>query len=215
MIELSAKEIAEVIGARVIGDESVIVASSVETDSRLCKAGSLFVAKPGEVTDGHLFVSNAIHNGATVAIVEREVSEPITQLVVEDSVLALGKLAKYVVERVRSKGSLQVIAITGSNGKTTTKNMLREILSKHGSTVAPIESYNNEVGAPYSMLGLTEETKYLVLEYGAGGPGSIAYLVGLCKPDVAIELKVGMAHAGEFGGIEKTEKIKEIGRAHV
>ena len=208
MIRLSAKEIAEVIAARVIGDDSVIVESSVETDSRLCKAGSLFVAKPGEVTDGHLFVSNASHNGASVAIVEHEVSEPITQLVVEDSVLALGKLAKYVVERVRSRGSLQVVAITGSNGKTTTKNMLREILSKHGSTIAPIESYNNEVGAPYSMLGVTEETRYLVLEYGAGGLGSIAYLVGLCKPDIAIELKVGMAHAGEFGGIEQTEKIK-------
>ena len=208
MIRLTAREIANLISASVIGDDSVVVAESVETDSRLCKSGSLFVAKPGEVTDGHLFVSNAIANGATVAIVEHEVDEPITQLIVEDSVLALGKLAKHVVEKVRSKGNLQVIAITGSNGKTTTKNMLREILSKHGATIAPIESYNNEVGAPYSMLRITEETKYLVLEYGAGGVGSIAYLVGLCKPDIAIELKVGMAHAGEFGGIEKTQEIK-------
>lgn len=208
MITLSVAEISKAINAEVIGDENVLISAEVETDSRLCRAGSLFVAKPGEITDGHLFIGNAIDNGAVAAIVEKRLDIAIPQLLVEDSVKALGLLAKFVVARVRSAGNLKVIAVTGSNGKTTTKNMLREILSKFGPTVAPQESYNNVVGAPYSMLRINQETEYLVLEYGADGLGSISYLVDICKPDIAIELKVGMAHAGVFGGIEVTEQIK-------
>lgn len=208
MISLTVAEIAKAINGRVVGDGTVMITGTVETDSRICKPGSLFVAKPGEATDGHLFIPNAMVNGANAAIVEYETNTELTQIVVEDSVLALGLLAKFVVAEVRAKGNLQVIAVTGSNGKTTTKNMLRTILSKFGNTVAPEESFNNEVGAPYSMLKIDQSTQYLVLEYGAGGLGSIAYLVGLCQPDIAIELKVGLAHVGEFGGIEITEKIK-------
>ena len=208
MISLSVSEIAKAINAEVIGDPNILVSAEVETDSRLCRKGSLFVAKPGELTDGHLFIGNAVDNGAVAAIVEKKLDSQITQLLVGDSVKALGLLAKYVVAKVRSAGGLKVIAVTGSNGKTTTKNLLREILSGFGSTVAPQESYNNSVGAPYSMLRINEDTKYLVLEYGADGLGSISYLVDICKPDVAVELKVGMAHAGVFGGIDETEKIK-------
>lgn len=208
MISLSVSEIAEVIGAKLVGDAAVTVSAEVETDSRLCRKGSLFVAKPGEVTDGHLFIGNAVDNGAVAAIVERVTDTQVTQLLVENAVEALGLLAKHVVAKVRSNGNLKVVAVTGSNGKTTTKNMLREILSKFGPTVAPQESYNNSVGAPYSMLRINFDTRYLVLEYGADGLGSISYLVGICKPDIATELKVGLAHAGVFGGIEVTEKIK-------
>ena len=208
MITLSLHEIAKVIGAELIGAGDVQVTGSVETDSRLVKAGSLFVAKPGEITDGHLFISQAIANGAVAAIVEHKVSESINQLVVNDAVQALGLLAEYVVAEVKSKGTLQVIGVTGSNGKTTTKNMLREVLSIAGETVAPEESFNNEVGAPYSMLKITADTKYLVVELGADGLGSIRYLAKMCKPDIGVELKVGLAHAGEFGGIEITENIK-------
>lgn len=208
MITLSAGKIAKVIDAEIFGYDNTLCSGSVETDSRLCKAGSLFVAKPGEITDGHLYIPNAIANGAVIAIVERKVDEPIVQLLVKDVVVALGQLAKYVVQEVRSLGHLKVVGVTGSNGKTTTKNMLRQILSNFGETVAPEESFNNEVGAPYSMLRIDNQTKFLVVEYGAGGLGSINYLVKLCKPDIAVELKVGMAHAGEFGGIDSTEKIK-------
>ncbi len=208
MITLSAGQIAKVIDAEIFGDDNTLCSGSVETDSRLCKAGSLFVAKPGEITDGHLYIPNAMANGAVIAIVERKVDEPIVQLLVKDVVVALGQLAKYVVQEVRSLGHLKVVGVTGSNGKTTTKNMLRQILSNFGETVAPEESFNNEVGAPYSMLRIDNQTKFLVVEYGAGGLGSINYLVKLCKPDIAVELKVGMAHAGEFGGIDSTEKIK-------
>ena len=208
MIAISLKEIAEVIEAEIVGDSSIIITGSVETDSRLVTKGSLFVAKPGELTDGHLFVSSAIEKGAVAAIVERQLTEDIAQLIVKDSVVALGLLAKYVVAKVKALGTLKVIGVTGSNGKTTTKNMLREVLSTKGETIAPEESFNNEVGAPYSMLRINEQTKFLVVELGAGGLGSIRYLAQMCEPDIGIELKVGLAHAGEFGGIEVTERIK-------
>ena len=208
MIVLSLKEIAAAISANLIGDETISITGSVETDSRLVTPGSLFVAKPGEVTDGHLYVSAAIQKGAVAAIVERQLEEDIPQLIVKDSVLALGLLAKYVVAKVKDRGQLKVIGVTGSNGKTTTKNMLREVLSTAGDTIAPEESFNNEVGAPYSMLRINQQTKFLVVELGAGGLGSIAYLAKMCQPDIGIELKVGLAHAGEFGGIDVTERIK-------
>lgn len=185
------------------------VTGSVETDSRLVGPGSVFFAKPGEFTDGHNFVAAAQDAGAVVAVVEREVSGvTIPQILVSNVVLALGELAKYVLAEVRKSGQLKVIGITGSNGKTTTKNMLRAILSTSGETVAPIESYNNEVGAPISVLKVSRETRFLVAELGADGLGSIAYLAKMIQPDIAVELKVGMAHAGEFGGIETTAEIK-------
>lgn len=208
MIAISLQEIAEAIDAKIIGDEAVVISGSVETDSRLIKAGSLFVAKPGEVTDGHEYVSAAIANGAVALIVEHEVESTVPQLVVKDSVHALGLLAKHVVAKVKALGNLTVIGVTGSNGKTTTKNMLREVLSTAGKTIAPEESFNNEVGAPYSMLKIDEQTRFLVVEMGAGGIGTIKYLAEMCEPDLGIELKVGLAHAGEFGGIETTENIK-------
>jgi UDP-N-acetylmuramoyl-tripeptide--D-alanyl-D-alanine ligase len=210
MIELDLKTIAGFVNGSVVsGSESLLVTGSVETDSRLVGAGSLFVAKPGEVTDGHNFLQQAKDAGAVAAIVERHVSQvDLPQILVDDAVVALGQLAKSVLAAVRSETGLKVVGITGSNGKTTTKNMLRAILSTQGSTIAPIESYNNEVGAPISVLKIDRETKYLVAELGAGGPGSIAYLTEITKPDIAVELKVGLAHAGEFGGIETTAKIK-------
>ena len=208
MLKLSLLEIAQITSAELFGNGETLITGNVDTDSRKISQGSLFVAKPGEVTDGHLFIDNAIDNGAVAVLVEHRVHQDIPQLVVANVVHALGLLAKYVVAEVKSKGTMQVIGVTGSNGKTTTKNMLRAILSTNGATVAPEESFNNEVGAPYSMLKIDLETKYLVVELGAGGPGSIRYLTDICEPDIAIELKVGLAHAGEFGGIESTENIK-------
>ena len=209
MIRLGVAEVASLVTGRVVGDARVEITGSVETDSRLVGEGSLFVCKPGEVTDGHLFAAAAVAAGAVAMIVERELPEvSVPQIVVADAVAALGLLAKGVLARVRGESALKVIGITGSNGKTTTKNMLRAILSRVGPTIAPIESYNNEVGAPISVLKIDHETAFLVAELGAGGPGSIAYLTEIVQPDIAVELKVGLAHAGEFGGIETTAKIK-------
>lgn len=214
MISLTASELARILGGRLIGQGDVQISSSVETDSRLCGAGSLFFAKPGEQADGHDFVSDAITRGASVAVVERELAVSIPQVVVDNSVAALGELAKWLLGELRKSGRLKVIAVTGSNGKTTTKNMLRAILSSVGSTIAPIESFNNQVGAPISMLRADHTTEFLVVEMGAEGVGSIENLARLADPDISIILKVGMAHAGEFGGIEQTAKIKgELARA--
>jgi UDP-N-acetylmuramoyl-tripeptide--D-alanyl-D-alanine ligase len=213
MIQLSLAEVALAIQGSLINlseaeASMVMVTGSVETDSRLVSAGSLFFARPGEISDGHLYVGSAQESGAVAAVVDHQVGDAIAQILVSDVTLALGKLAKYVLARIRELGEIKVVGITGSNGKTTTKNMLRAILSKVGATIAPIESYNNEVGAPISILKANLQTKFLVVELGAGGPGSIAYLADIAKPDIAVMLKVGLAHVGEFGGIEGTAKIK-------
>jgi len=208
VIELALSEIAEIVDGRLVGEDKVVF-GKVETDSRLVTAGSLFFAKPGEVTDGHLFVASAENLGAVGAVVEHLVDESqIAQIVVSDVVVALGKLAASVLQKVREKTNLTVIGVTGSNGKTSTKNMLRRVLENFGPTIAPIESYNNEVGAPISILKVDFETKYLVVELGAGGLGSIRYLAEIAKPNIGVILKVGLAHAGEFGGVEVTAKIK-------
>ncbi|MER7797677.1 UDP-N-acetylmuramoyl-tripeptide--D-alanyl-D-alanine ligase [Microbacterium sp. NPDC096154] len=212
MIALSLSEIADVVGGelRLHGADTpeTVVSGAVDTDSRNMTPGAIFVAKPGEATDGHLFVGKAVEAGAVLALVERAVDEPVTQIVVPDVLLAIADLAREVVARVRAGGELQIVGITGSNGKTTTKNMLATILRPEGATVAPVGSYNNAVGAPLTMLRVTHDTRYLVCEFGADAHGQIARLAGLVTPDVGVVLMVGMAHAGGFGGIEATVKAK-------
>ena len=170
--------------------------------------GSVFFALPGEETDGHLFAPAAAEAGAALIVAEREVAVDVPQLIVPDGVAALAAMARLVVERVRSAGRLRIVAITGSNGKTTTKNLLRSILEAEGPTVAPPGSFNNHVGAPISMLRVDEGTEYLVVEMGASHEGEIARLVAIATPDISVVLKVGLAHAGEFGGIEAIQRAK-------
>jgi UDP-N-acetylmuramoyl-tripeptide--D-alanyl-D-alanine ligase len=208
MITVSAKQLAEILGAELEGEQEVSVTGSAETDSRLVSEGSIFFAKPGEQADGHDFVADAKSRGAVVAVVEHRVDIDITQLVVANTVDALGVLAAWLIGELKANGKLKVVGITGSNGKTTTKNMLRAILSRVGNTIAPIESFNNRVGAPISILKADLSTEFLVVEMGAEGLGTIAYLAKMAQPDVGVILKVGMAHAGEFGGIDVTAKIK-------
>lgn len=212
MIALTLAEIAAAVGGdlRVVAPDTpeTVVDGLVDTDSRMMGPGSIFVAKPGAETDGHRFVGSAVEAGAVLAIVEHPVDIAVSQIIVADAVTALGALARDVVARVRAAGRLRIVGITGSNGKTTTKNFLARILEDEGETVAPVKSFNNEVGAPVTMLRVTESTRYLVSEFGAAAPGSIAHLAGLVEPDIAVVLMVGMAHAGGFGGIEATAKAK-------
>jgi UDP-N-acetylmuramoyl-tripeptide--D-alanyl-D-alanine ligase len=184
------------------------IAGSVQTDSRLVTPGSIFIALPGEVSDGHLFAQAAIDNGAALLLVDHPLELPVSQVVVEDTLTALADLARFVVATVRSRGELKIIGITGSNGKTTTKNMLRAVLETAGATIAPPGSFNNQVGAPLSMLSVDLDTRFLVVEMGAAGIGEIARTVGIAIPDISVVLKVGLAHAGEFGGIEQTQRAK-------
>ena len=204
MIELSIADIAKTLGGRLVGGDAP-VSGAVHTDSRAVVPGDIFFALPGETTDGHLFAPAAVGNGAALLVVERELETSVPQIVVADGVVALSDLAREVVARVRAGGALRVVAVTGSNGKTTTKNMLSAILGAEGATVAPVGSFNNEVGAPISMLGIDHGTRYLVVEMGADGVGDIAKLVSVAKPDVGIVLTVGLAHVGKFGSADAIE----------
>lgn len=213
VIALTLAEIADAVGGRIVLDGSAltpgsIIDGTVHTDSREVESGSIFVAKPGEVTDGHLFAPAAVDLGAVLLIVDHVLDLPVAQVVVADTVTALGDLATEVVARVRALGKLRIVGVTGSNGKTTTKNLLRAVLERVGPTVAARASFNNEVGAPLTMLELTAETEFLVAEMGASAVGEIARLVRMARPDVGVVLKVGLAHAGEFGGIEATVRAK-------
>lgn len=212
MITLTLTEIAVAVGGELRlppgahdWDE---LSGSVQTDSRLVEDGSLFFAMRGELTDGHLFAPAAVAAGAVLLIVDHPLELEVAQVVVPDTLTALADLARSVVATVRAQGRLRVVGITGSNGKTTTKNLLRAVLSTTGPTVAPRGSFNNQVGAPLSMLAIENDTRFLVVEMGASGIGDIARTVGIAVPDISVVLKVGLAHAGEFGGIEQTQRAK-------
>ncbi|UYY82930.1 UDP-N-acetylmuramoyl-tripeptide--D-alanyl-D-alanine ligase [Arthrobacter sp. YA7-1] len=216
MIALTAAEIADITNGRLAADPG-IVPVSVVTDSREAAAGSLYVAKPGENADGHAYVGAAFERGAVLALTERDVSDddgrPYPAVVVDDAVIAMGALAAESVRRIRAARAAQgepftVIGITGSAGKTTTKDLLAGVLSRAGATVAPQGSYNGEVGVPLTVFGADAGTRYLVIEMGATGVGHIKYLAEMVKPDIGVVLCVGSAHAGEFGGVENIAKAK-------
>ena len=219
MIELTAAEIAAITRGRIIGeptdgseDTAAVTVNSTATDSREVNPGSLFVAKPGEKTDGHLFVPRAFASGAVLALTEREITDDagrlLPQIIVPDAVEAMGAIAADVVARLRAHGPLSVVGITGSAGKTTTKDLLAGILAQTGPTVAPVGSYNGEVGVPLTIFNADFHTRYLVVEMGATGLGHITYLTDMVKPDTGVVLGVGTAHAGEFGGVENIARAK-------
>jgi UDP-N-acetylmuramoyl-tripeptide--D-alanyl-D-alanine ligase len=174
--------------------------------------GALFVAKPGEVTDGHRFVPQAIAAGAALVLAERDTETEdgavAPAVIVDDVVLALKDLATEVVARVRAHGGLKVVGITGSAGKTTTKDLVAAVLSTRGETVKPFNSYNGEIGLPLTVFEMTQSTQYLVAEMGATHVGNIDYLAQIVKPDVGVVLMVGTAHVGEFGGVENIARTK-------
>ena len=191
-------------------DLETVTATSVVTDSRQVVDGALFVAIAGEHVDGHDFVDAAARQGAAAALVEREIkSAPIAQIVVPDTVAALGALAKANLEaRKAIDEPFTIIGITGSVGKTTTKDLLHALLSTQGETVAPKGSFNNEIGLPLTALKVGERTRYLVAEMGANHIGEIARLTKIAPPDIAVVLKVGVAHLGEFGSVERIAQAK-------
>ena len=209
MIELSLGEICTAIsGELIVGDPASRVSGNVSTDSRELGPGDIFFAKIGEKDDGHRFLPDVAAAGIALAVVSKPQPDlGLPQILVSDTVAALSLLAGHVLERLRPAGLIG-LGITGSNGKTSTKNMLAAMLSEVGETISPQGSYNNEVGLPLTVLRITDQTKYLVLEYGAAGLGSISKLASWTKPSVVAVLKVGMAHAGNFGGVEITAKIK-------
>jgi UDP-N-acetylmuramoyl-tripeptide--D-alanyl-D-alanine ligase len=205
VIPLDLETVAALTGGRLAGeaDPATVVTGPVETDSRACSAGSLFVALPGEHADGHDFAEAAVRAGASAALVTRPVGLPA--VLVEDTERALGLLAAGVLDRTKG---CRVVGVTGSAGKTSTKDLLAQIFERVGPTVAPAASFNNEIGLPLTVLRVTSDTRTLVLEYSARGTGHIAYLTTIARPDVALVLNIGTAHLGEFGSREAIAEAK-------
>jgi len=198
MIALTLAQIATIVGGKTYGDSSQIITSAPVFDSRDAVKGSLFLALVGENSDGHDFTENAQSHGASGFMTSREVKG--NGVIVTDVLLAVRALAAYVRNELPD---LKVIAITGSSGKTTTKDLLASILSSRAQCVSTKASFNNELGAPITLLKCTPETKYCILEMGARHLGDIAALCEMAKPDVGVVLRVGTAHLGEFGSVEK------------
>lgn len=205
MITMTLAQIASAVDGR-LNDAARpdAIASCVSIDSRTMRCSALFVALPGERVDGNDFAAAAMSSGATAVMSVRSLVEPC--VIVDDPVIALGDLARHHLSLLPK---VTVVAITGSLGKTTTKDLLSDILAGHGSTVAAAGSYNNELGLPLTILNADESTRFLVLEMGARGGGHIKYLCDIARPSVGIELMVGKAHIGEFGGTEAIARAKE------
>lgn len=200
--------IASRVGGRLVGEDRDVRGPAV-IDSREARPGCLFVALRGSHTDGHAFVGDAAARGARVALVQHEVADAgLAQVVVPDCTRALGDLARAHLADLRAAGEPRVVAITGSVGKTTTKDLLAQVLAETAPTVAPPRSYNNEVGCPLTVCRATPATRFLVLEMGASGIGHIAYLSRIAPPDVAVELLVGSAHLGPFGSRDAIARAK-------
>ena len=202
MIPIKASQIAEIVGGKLNGSDVVIDKRPV-FNSKDASKGSLFLALIGEERDGHDFVSDAFSHGAQLALVSKSVPE--AHILVPDVMKALATLAKHLRSNLPD---LVVVAITGSQGKTTTKDLLTELLSGKGRTVSPEGNFNNELGAPLTLLQCTPETKYCIIEMGARHIGDIAALCEVVTPDIGVVLKVGSAHIGEFGSAEAVAKAK-------
>jgi UDP-N-acetylmuramoyl-tripeptide--D-alanyl-D-alanine ligase len=215
MIEIAAGEIAGIVHGELHAPSSLLVTQAPTFDSREVTHGSIFLALKGEHRDGHDFVQDALARGAVLVISAYVIEGPC--IVVDDVLIALGLLAQHVRQVL---SNLIVIGITGSQGKTTTKDLLAWILGLYGETIAAHESFNNELGLPLTLLRCTNSTCYCILEMGARHPGDITALCSIATPDIGVVLKVGSAHVGEFGSraaiaSTKAELICALGKGGI
>lgn len=213
MIPLSISKLAEIIKAKIVSDSTKTV-SSVSIDSRVIRRGGVFFAVKGANHDGHDFINQAFENGAACAVVERKIygerSRTIDAaadkavLLVDDTIKALGELAKFI----RSNSACKVVAVTGSVGKTTTKNMLNHILSGKFRCFAAPKSYNNNIGVPLTIFNAPDDCEFIIAELGSNHPGEIEYLSLIIQPDIVVITTVCPAHLEGFGSIEGIIKEK-------
>jgi UDP-N-acetylmuramoyl-tripeptide--D-alanyl-D-alanine ligase len=206
MIPLTLQEVAEAVSGELTGAADGTVTGSVTVDSRTVGAGDLFVALPGERVDGADFVPAAAAAGAAAALSTRP-DPALPVVVVDDPVAALGRLAAAVHRRLAA-GGLVTLGITGSSGKTSTKDLLGQVLAAAAPTVSPPGSYNNDIGLPLTVLTADAGTRFLVLEMGARGRGHIARLCAVAPPRIGVVLNVGSAHLGEFGSADAIAEAK-------
>jgi UDP-N-acetylmuramoyl-tripeptide--D-alanyl-D-alanine ligase len=202
MIGMRLSEAARLIGAEHVGDDPLVAA--VCTDSRKLKRCELFIALEGPHFDGHDFLDEARVKGAAAAMVSRRADMPLPQIVVDDTREGLGRLAAAW----RGLVNIPVVAVTGSNGKTTVKEMISTILARRGPVLATQGNLNNEVGLPLTLLRLSDRHRYAVLEMGANHPGEIAYLTRIARPTVGVVTNAGPAHLEGFGSIEGVARAK-------
>jgi UDP-N-acetylmuramoyl-tripeptide--D-alanyl-D-alanine ligase len=231
VIDLTVAQIADIVGGRLAGistaeAEATRVTGTVEFDSRAIGPGGLFLALPGARADGHDFAAGAVAAGAVAVLAARPVGVPaivVPPAAAADSsagvleydtdgsgaavLSALAKLAAAVAADLVASG-LRIVGITGSSGKTSTKDLIAAVLRPLGAVVAPPGSFNNELGHPWTVLRATRETGYLVLEMSARHPGNIAALAAIAPPSIAVVLNVGTAHLGEFGSREAIAQTK-------
>jgi UDP-N-acetylmuramoyl-tripeptide--D-alanyl-D-alanine ligase len=204
VIPTTLRSIADVTGGSVHdADDELVVTAPATIDSRAVEPGGLFVAFVGEHADGHDFAAAAVESGAVAVLGSRPTGVP--SVVVDDPQDALGKLAHHLLGRLPD---VTVVAVTGSQGKTSTKDMLAVVLAGTAPTVATYGSFNNEIGLPLTVLRADDQTRYLVLEMGARGVGHLRSLCALAPPDVSLVLNVGKAHVGEFGSVEAIAQAK-------
>ena len=203
MIPLSLAQIARVCGGELRGEPDAVVSGEVVIDSRRAGAGGLFAAVAGDRADGHDFAAAAVAAGAVAVLATRPV--PVPSVLVADVPAALAALARYVVDALPAA---RIAGITGSAGKTSTKDLAAQLTERLGPTIAPAGSFNNEFGHPLTVLRADTSTGYLVLELSARGIGHIAYLCDIAPPRYGVVLNVGHAHAGEFGGLDQVAQAK-------
>ena len=203
MITLTAGEIALLLGGKLYCDKDLLVSKAPVFDSRLATPGSIFLALEGEKVDGHDFAADAYRAGAVFSLTTHRIDGPC--IVVDDVMQALSALANFVRKRL---DNLIVIGITGSQGKTSTKDLLAHMLSAVGPTVAPSGSFNNDLGLPITILNCDERTRFCILEMGARHKGDIARLCEIARPNIGVVLTVGTAHLGEFGSVQAIADTK-------
>ncbi len=195
------------VAGTLVGDSATQIGPAVVIDSRKATPGSLFVAFEGENVDGHDFAQDAVNRGAAAVLVTKKTEVSVPQIIVDEIIEALSELAKALVKEAKAAG-LKVIGVTGSSGKTSTKDILAQLLRAAGETVSPVGSFNNEIGLPITACQVVPSTKYLVTEMGSRGLGHVAALCDITPPDVSLVVNVGTAHLGEFGSQEVIAQAK-------
>lgn len=212
MISLAVSQLADATGGHTTLPADRRITGPVVTDNRQVVPGAVFVALPGERVDGHDFAAAAVEAGAALVVATRPLPDELPVLYVDDGLRALAGLARAWLAELRrpvpGHRPPTVLAVTGSQGKTTTKDLLAHLLAGAGATVAPVGSHNNELGVPLTVLEADASTRFLVLEMGARGIGHIRYLTDIARPDVGVVLCVGTSHLGEFGSVENIARAK-------
>lgn len=199
---MSLAELTQVVQGRLQGRDAAV--RGVNTDTRSMKTGALFIALKGKQFDGHTFIAQAREKGASAALLEQTVADSLPQVEVADARIALGQLAAHWRQRFDGP----VIAITGSNGKTTVKEMIASILARSGPVLATQGNLNNEIGVPLTLLGLNADHRFAVIEMGANRPNEIGYLSHLACPQVALLTNAGPAHLEGFGDLQGVARAK-------